>query len=136
MSSAASRMSAATANSAPPPSAWPFSTAIVGVGKLAIRSQIERIRKAIEDASSSVRNIPAELTKRYVDEGWWTQDTLGDLIARGLQARPDAGFRVHSDVRPFAGTFHDVEIEARRLAAGLRARGVGAGDVVALQLPN
>ena len=25
---------------------------------------------------------------------------------------------------------------ARRLAAGLRARGVGAGDVVAFQLPN
>ena len=43
---------------------------------------------------------------------------------------------VHSAVRPFAGTFHDVELEARRLAAGLRARGVGPGDVVALQLPN
>src|ERR1700722_2367221 len=232
MSSAASRMSAATANSAPPPSAWPFSTAMVGVGKPAIRSQMVRIRKAMPDASSSVRNalsslrsppdtnarspapvmtsalapsvpsrafsswsivssemalracgrsmvmtaspssnsrstikrspsaalafslsensiaawiggaarlmrtIPVELTKRYVEEGWWTQDTLGDLIARGLHASPDAGFHVHSAVRPFAGTFHDVEIEARRLAAGLRARGVGPGDVVALQLPN
>jgi len=65
-----------------------------------------------------MRKIPVELTKRYVEKGWWTQDTLGDLIARGLEASPDAGFRVHSDVRPFAGTFHDVEIEARRLAAG------------------
>ena len=83
-----------------------------------------------------MRKIPVELTRRYEDEGWWTQDTLGDLIARGLQASPDAGFHVHSAVRPFAGTFHDVEIEARRLAAGLRARGVGPGDVVALQLPN
>jgi acyl-CoA synthetase (AMP-forming)/AMP-acid ligase II len=83
-----------------------------------------------------MRTIPVELTKRYVEKGWWTRDTLGDLIARGLQARPDAGFHVHSAVRPFAGTFHDVEIEARRLAAGLRARGVGPGDVVALQLPN
>src|SRR5258705_8566151 len=225
-------MSAATANSAPPPSAWPFSAAMVGVGKPAIRSQIDRIRNAIDDASSSVRNalsslrsppetnarspapvmtsaaapsapssafsswsivssemalracgrsmvmtarpsansrstikrspsavlafsvsensiasglwrcrqrmrnIPVELTKRYVDEGWWTQDTLGDLIARGLQASPGAAFHVHSDARPFAGTFHDVEIQARRLAAGLRARGVGPGDVVALQLPN
>jgi acyl-CoA synthetase len=43
---------------------------------------------------------------------------------------------VHSAVRPFAGTFRDVELEARRLAAGLQARGVGPGDVVALQLPN
>jgi acyl-CoA synthetase len=83
-----------------------------------------------------MRTIPVELTKRYVEKGWWTQDTLGDLIARGLQAKPDAGFHVHSAVRPFAGTFHDVEIEARRLAAGLRALGVGPGDVVALQLPN
>jgi acyl-CoA synthetase (AMP-forming)/AMP-acid ligase II len=83
-----------------------------------------------------MRNIPDELVKRYVDEGWWTQDTLGDLIARGLNASPDAGFHVHSDVRPFAGTFRDVEIEARRLAAGLSERGVGPGDVVALQLPN
>jgi len=83
-----------------------------------------------------MRTIPVELTKRYVEKGWWTQDTLGDLIARGLRRSPDAGFHVHSAVRPFAGTFGDVEIEARRLAAGLRTRGVGPGDVVALQLPN
>jgi acyl-CoA synthetase len=83
-----------------------------------------------------MRKIPVELTKRYEEEGWWTQDTLGDLVAGGLQANPDTTFVVHSDVRPFAGTFRDVEIEARRLAAGLRARGVRAGDVVALQLPN
>jgi acyl-CoA synthetase len=83
-----------------------------------------------------MREIPVELTKRYVEEGWWTQDTLGDLVARGLRANPDAGFRVHSTVRPYAGTFRDVEFEARRLAAGLRARGVGPGDVIALQLPN
>ena len=54
----------------------------------------------------------------------------------GLQANPDTGFQVHSAVRPFAGTFADVEIQARRLAAGLRSRGVGPGDVVAMQLPN
>ena len=83
-----------------------------------------------------MRNIPAELKKRYEDEGWWTQDTLGDLVARGLQARPDAGFWVHSAIRPYTGTFRDVEVSARRLAAGLRARGVGPGDVIAIQLPN
>jgi acyl-CoA synthetase len=83
-----------------------------------------------------MRKIPVELTKRYEEEGWWTRDTLGDLVAGGLQANPDTTFVVHSDVRPFAGTFRDVEIEARRLAAGLRARDVRPGDVVALQLPN
>ncbi len=38
-----------------------------------------------------MRKIPVELTKRYEHEGWWTHETLGDLIARGLQASPDAG---------------------------------------------
>jgi acyl-CoA synthetase (AMP-forming)/AMP-acid ligase II len=83
-----------------------------------------------------MRKIPVELTKRYVDEGWWTQDTLGDLVAAGLQANRGTGFVVHSAVRPFVGTFGDVELQARRLAAGLHRRGVGPGDVVALQLPN
>ena len=83
-----------------------------------------------------MRNIPDELVKRYEREGWWTPDTLGDLLARGLAAAPGTEFRVHSDVRPYTGTFADVELTARRLAAGLRERGVGPGDVVALQLPN
>lgn len=83
-----------------------------------------------------MRNIPVELTERYEAEGWWTRETLGEMLARGLAASPDTGFWVHSAVRPYAGTFRDVEHDARRLAAGLRDRGVGPGDVVALQLPN
>ena len=66
-----------------------------------------------------MRNIPDELVKRYEREGWWTPDTLGDLLARGLAAAPGTEFRVHSDVRPYTGTFADVELTARRLAAGL-----------------
>ncbi|MGE2733053.1 AMP-binding protein [Mycolicibacterium vaccae] len=83
-----------------------------------------------------MRTIPAELVKRYEQEGWWTRETLGDLLARGLKDAPEAGFCVHSEMRPYTGTFAEVEHDARRLAAGLRARGVGPGDVVALQLPN
>jgi acyl-CoA synthetase len=82
------------------------------------------------------RRTPGDLVKRYEAEGWWTQDTIGDLLARSLAASPQAGFYVHSAVRPYVGTFADVELVARRLAAGLRRRGVGPGDVVALQLPN
>ncbi|MFD0686413.1 AMP-binding protein [Actinomadura fibrosa] len=83
-----------------------------------------------------MRTIPAELVERYESEGWWTGETLGDVLARGLGAAPAAPFRVHSDVRPWSGTFRDVERVARRLAGGLRARGVGPGDAVAFQLPN
>src|SRR6478752_2477242 len=84
----------------------------------------------------AMRKIPVELTKRYEDEGWWGPETLGDLVADGLAANPGTGFCVHSAVRPFEGTFADVERHARRLAEGLRKRGVGPSDVVALQLPN
>lgn len=83
-----------------------------------------------------MRNIPAELATRYEKAGWWTDETVGQVLAGGLQAAPDASFRVYSGVRPWSGTFRDVERVAGRLAAGLRARGVGAGDVVAVQLPN
>ncbi|MES5817661.1 AMP-binding protein [Streptomyces sp. RG80] len=83
-----------------------------------------------------MRRIPAELAERYEAEGWWTRDTIGDLLTRGLAAAPDVGFRVHSAVRPWSGTFGDVERVARRLAGGLRERGVGPGDTVAFQLPN
>src|SRR6201986_4466241 len=83
-----------------------------------------------------MRNIPVELVTRYQEAGWWTRETLGQVLAGGLAGAPDAEFRVYSAVRPWSGTFRDVELIARRLAAGLRARGVGAGDVVAFQLPN
>jgi acyl-CoA synthetase len=85
---------------------------------------------------TNIRNIPSGLVTRYQQEGWWTAETLGDLLARGLAAAPSTEFRVHSAVRPWSGTYHDVELVARRLAAGLAARGVGPGDVVAFQLPN
>lgn len=83
-----------------------------------------------------MREISRELTEYYEAEGWRTPDTLGDMLVRGLAANPDAEFRVHSTVRPWSGTYGDVENVARRLAAGLRARKVGPGDVVAFQLPN
>ncbi|ROO84823.1 acyl-CoA synthetase (AMP-forming)/AMP-acid ligase II [Actinocorallia herbida] len=83
-----------------------------------------------------MRTIPAELVRRYEAEGWWTRETIGDLLARGLAAAPETEFRVHSDARSYTGTFADVEDVARRLASGLRRRGVGPGDVVAFQLPN
>ena len=83
-----------------------------------------------------MRVVPPDLVERYEREGRWASDTIADLLARGLAAAPDTEFRVHSAVRPWSGTFRDVELLARRLAGGLRARGVGAGDTVAFQLPN
>ncbi|GAB89545.1 AMP-binding protein [Gordonia rhizosphera] len=83
-----------------------------------------------------MRTIPDELVTRYEAHGWWTLDSLGDLVVRGLDANPDLRFAVHSDVRPWTGTIREVHGVARKLAGGLRARGVRQGDVVAFQLPN
>ncbi|WP_174183616.1 AMP-binding protein [Nocardia barduliensis] len=83
-----------------------------------------------------MRTIPGELSARYERAGWWRREALGELLSRGLAAAPGTEFRVHSDVRPWSGTFADVERVARRLAAGLRARGVRPGDAIAFQLPN
>ena len=83
-----------------------------------------------------MRKIPQHLVERYEAEGWWTSETIGDALAGGLASAPNARFQVHSQVRPWSGTLREVETVARRLAAGLRARGVGPGDVVAFQLPN
>jgi acyl-CoA synthetase (AMP-forming)/AMP-acid ligase II len=58
------------------------------------------------------------------------------MVETGLGTMPDIAFRVHSEIRPWAGTFADVDRAARSLAGALRARGVGPGDVVVFQLPN
>ena len=87
--------------------------------------------RVVRDAESSRR-----VGRALPDQGWWTADTLGQQLAEGLEDNSHLLFRVHSTQRPFTGTFGEVELLARRLAAGLRARGVGPGDVVAFQLPN
>jgi acyl-CoA synthetase (AMP-forming)/AMP-acid ligase II len=83
-----------------------------------------------------LRTPPEDLTRRYVAEGWWTDATLGQILAEGLTERPDLPLTVRSQPRPYRGTFGDGAGLARRVAGGLRARGVGPGDLVAFQLPN
>ncbi|MFE6862092.1 AMP-binding protein [Nocardia sp. NPDC057668] len=83
-----------------------------------------------------MRKVPTDLVERYLSQGWWTDESLGELLARGLAAAPEQRFEVHSETRPWSGRVCEVEAVARRLAAGLSARGVKAGDTVAFQLPN
>ncbi|HLM29879.1 MAG TPA: AMP-binding protein [Acidimicrobiales bacterium] len=91
---------------------------------------------AMGGASWRLRSVPQHLAGRYRAEGWWTDTTLGQMVADGLGSMGHVGFRVRSRVRPWDGTFADVDRAARSLAAELRARGVGPGSVVVFQLPN
>ncbi|UGT61321.1 AMP-binding protein [Nocardia asteroides] len=83
-----------------------------------------------------MRTIPDELRAGYEAAGWWRPETLGEQLTRDLAGLRELPFRVHSEARPWSGSFGEVELLARRLAAGLRARGVGPGDTVVFQLPN
>jgi non-ribosomal peptide synthetase component E (peptide arylation enzyme) len=82
------------------------------------------------------RSVAPELVSSYRQEGFWTGESLGGLLGERLAARREQSFKLRSDLRPWSGTFGDVLDGSRRVAAGLAAVGVGAGDVVAFQLPN
>jgi acyl-CoA synthetase len=89
-----------------------------------------------ESEAWGLRVFPPGLTDRYLDAGWWRDDTVGQMIAGAIGHRPELTVKIRSSVRPWTGTFADVLDAARRMAGGLRARGIGPGDVVAFQLPN
>jgi acyl-CoA synthetase (AMP-forming)/AMP-acid ligase II len=83
-----------------------------------------------------MRTTAPEIVERYVAEGWWTDESLGSMVATGLTAAAKADFRVHSSSNPWYGKIHSVDNAARTLARNLWNDGVRGGDVVAFQLPN
>src|SRR5262245_31948761 len=98
-----------------------------GHGRLAAMSASE---------SFALHATDAERRGEYVRAGFWNDQSLGALLADGLQEAAGEPFSVRSDRLPYRGTLGDVDALARRIAAGLRARGSGPGDAVAFQLPN
>ena len=83
-----------------------------------------------------LREVAPELELRWTEAGYWDDSTLGRMVADGLRDHPDQVVQIHSQLRPWHGTFADLDRLARRLAGGLRDRGIGPGDPVAFQLPN
>ncbi len=65
--------------------------------------------------------------------GAWRAETLADAFARTCAARAAAPALIDADATL---TFADWDARAARVAGGLRALGIAAGDVVACQLPN
>ncbi|MFI6797925.1 class I adenylate-forming enzyme family protein [Streptosporangium canum] len=84
-----------------------------------------------------------ERIARYTAEGWWTEDTIDRLFRAQVEARPDALAIVDplnkadllpGDVKRL--TWAELDREVDRVARVLLGRGIGAGDVVAVRLPN
>ena len=70
----------------------------------------------------------------HVERGWWSpDDTLSRWLDRAATETPDATAIV-GDGQSL--TYRELAAQAAALAGGLRTLGLGAGDVVAVQLPN
>jgi acyl-CoA synthetase len=84
----------------------------------------------------NVRRVPFDIERLYVDSDWWTNDTLGAMVARQLAAHPASTVAIWSRSRAWRGNYADIDAEARQLVSLLRDMGVQPGDAVAFQLPN
>jgi acyl-CoA synthetase (AMP-forming)/AMP-acid ligase II len=82
------------------------------------------------------RHMPPELRQRYLANGWWNDQTLGHMLLASLESRPGLDYRIWSSTRPQQSSYGAVAALARRLAAGLLGRGISAGDVVCIYVPN
>src|SRR5687767_9056220 len=75
----------------------------------------------------------SRLEREYVRAGWWADDTLSGWLSRHARARPEAPALAFEDG---IVTWRELESRVAHTAYALKARGVGRGDVVAVQLPN
>ncbi len=82
------------------------------------------------------RPLPSGLRAQYFEQGWWTDETLDQVVGRSLDAEPTQSINVWSHDAAFHGTYAEIADEARRLASALRAAGIQPGEAVAFQLPN
>jgi len=74
-----------------------------------------------------------ELVARYQRSGHWGSETFDAILAGRAAAHPD---RVAIVDRGRRVTYGELKTRVDRVAAGLGALGIGAGDVVTIQLPN
>ena len=70
----------------------------------------------------------------YLERGWWSpSDTLSRWLVRAASETPDAP-AIAGDGQSL--TYGELAARVAALAGGLKALGLGPGDVVAVQLPN
>jgi len=78
--------------------------------------------------------ISESAAKRYVEQGWWRNETILDAFEAAVSRTPEKTAVVApGGVRL---TYAQLDGLAKRAACGLAAAGVRKGDVVSIQLPN
>ncbi|MEQ3552968.1 AMP-binding protein [Pseudonocardia nematodicida] len=76
---------------------------------------------------------PAEFADRYRREGYWTDQTFPEMLFETIGRVPDDTALI-ADGRRIS--YAELGERVLRLAGGFRARGIGRGDRVVVQLPN
>jgi 2,3-dihydroxybenzoate-AMP ligase len=76
---------------------------------------------------------PDEFATRYAELGYWRGRTLGSILHERARSRP-ADLAIVDGERRWS--YRDLDERADRLAAGLRALGIGRHDRVLVHLPN
>ena len=89
------------------------------------------------DVAMSLREamrFDGERAALYLERGWWSPaDTLSRWLMRAAAEAPDAP-AIFGDGQSL--TYGELAARVAALAGGLKALGLGPGDVVAVQLPN
>ena len=78
----------------------------------------------------------ATLRQRWYDMGFYGSRTLSQEMLAGAEKHSDVRMVFHSDENPREATLGEMADLSRRLATGLRALGLKAGDVIGVQVPN
>ncbi len=78
-------------------------------------------------------DFPPERAAYFRAQGWWTDELIGDWLARAVRATPDQAAVVQGER---AVSFAELARLVRAFARGMDRLGIGKGDVVAVQLPN
>ncbi|OAI53786.1 hypothetical protein AYO46_00060 [Betaproteobacteria bacterium SCGC AG-212-J23] len=109
----------------------------LGGGRRYRPERVVRLEDRFAYSESALRlrgalKFDAEATRRYVEQGWWGDDTLPKWLARHAKERPDAPAVVSGEII----SWKILEQRVLHFAEGLRRAGVAPGEVVAVQLPN
>tara|TARA_B100000315_G_scaffold260597_1_gene323324 strand:+ start:12875 stop:14818 length:1944 start_codon:yes stop_codon:yes gene_type:complete len=102
--------------------------------KEAYRSPAERLR--FNEEAMMLReaiNFKPELAARYIEDGYWINETLNGWLADHAQNTPDAIAILHPGGEV---TYAELKSRVDHLTNGLLSLGLMKSDVVAVQLPN
>ncbi|MGI5195771.1 (2,3-dihydroxybenzoyl)adenylate synthase [Streptomyces sp. CA-288835] len=76
---------------------------------------------------------PKDTADHYRAKGYWQGGTLGSILRHGARRWPDRTAVTDGERR---WTYRELDQQADRLRAGLRARGIRSGERVLVHLPN